>query len=127
MKSVEETSVHINSIRLKGGKYSNGELIKLLDGFPYNRILPLIMRRHPNILGYSVVNKSIVFDTEHSININAIRLFIKEAREYQIENNKPRTLSLKAKQDIINKCLELYFNGNSYEVHKLYKKLYEKK
>lgn len=124
MKSIEETTIHINSIRQKGGSYTGRQLSALLEGCPYKVLLPIIMKRHPNIIGYSIKGRNIIFDTYHSINIKAIELFIKEAREYQINYNKQSSrLSIKDKESIIKQCLDLYFSGRSDEVCKLIKKL----
>lgn len=126
MKSIEETTIRINSIRQKGGSYTGRQLSNLLEGYPYKVLLPRIMKRHPKIIGYSVEGKYIVFDTHRSINIKAIELFIKEAKEYQVDMNKRcsnKILSIKEREDIISKCLDLYFSGKSNEVCKLIKKL----
>ena len=126
MKSIEETTIRINSIRQKGGSYTGRQLSALLEGCPYKVLLPIIMKRHPKIIGYSVEGRHIVFDTHRSINIKAIELFIKEAKEYQVDMNKRcsnKILSVKEREDIISECLNLYFNGRSNEVCKLIKKL----
>lgn len=124
MKSIEETTIRINSIRQKGGSYTSRQLSTLLEGCPYKMLLPMMMKKHPNIIGYSIKGRNIVFDTYHSINIKAIQLFIKEAREYQINlNRRSSILSIEDKESIIKQCLDLYFLGRSNEVCKLIKRL----
>lgn len=127
MKSIEETTIYINSIRQKGGSFSYGELASLLNGFPYSRLLPYIMRNH-NVKGYSIIDNKIVFDVKHSIYIKTIELFIEEAKNLQSERNKSsnKLSPIQRKQMLIKKCIELYYNGESKEVFKLMKR-YEKK
>lgn len=120
MKSVEETTIKINSLRQQGGSYNFKELSSLLEGCLYNKLLPRMMANHSNISGYLFIKGRIVFDIKHSINIKAVQLFVDEAKKYQVSKNKKES-PLQKRQRIINQCIELFWNGNSKRTVRLLK------
>ena len=86
---IERYTEELNALRIKGGVFNSLELAKALRGImPYSSTVPTIMRRNPDISGYTVLEKGIEFDPKHSIYKDAVAKIIEEAARYAAASNK---------------------------------------
>lgn len=99
---IERCTEELNALRIKGGVFNSLELAKALRGImPYSSTVPTIMRRNPNISGYTVLEKGIKFDPKHSIYKDAVAKIIEEAARYAAESNKRVIATAKRKKFIL--------------------------
>ena len=86
---IERYTEELNALRIKGGVFNSLELAKALRGImPYSSTVPTIMRRNPDISGYTVLDKGIEFDPKHSIYKDAVAKIIEEAARYAAASQK---------------------------------------
>lgn len=144
---IERYTEELNALRIKGGVFNSLELAKALRGImPYSSTVPTIMRRNPDISGYTVLEKGIEFDPKHSIYKDAVAKIIEEAARYAADSNKRVIATAKRKKFILllhsyvgefnatpliidrvvkDICISLYNSGKCVEVPtiiKAYKK-----
>lgn len=99
---IERYTEELNALRIKGGVFNSLELAKALRGImPYSSTVPTIMRRNPDISGYTVLEKGIKFDPKHSIYKDAVAKIIEEAARYAAESNKRVIATAKRKKFIL--------------------------
>lgn len=99
---IERCTEELNALRIKGGVFNSLELAKALRGImPYSSTVPTIMRRNPDISGYTVLEKGIKFDPKHSIYKDAVAKIIEEAARYAAESNKRVITTAKRKKFIL--------------------------
>lgn len=99
---IERCTEELNALRIKGGVFNSLELAKALRGImPYSSTVPTIMRRNPDISGYTVLDKGIEFDPKHSIYKDAVAKIIEEAARYAAESNKRVIATAKRKKFIL--------------------------
>lgn len=99
---IERCTEELNALRIKGGVFNSLELAKALRGImPYSSTVPTIMRRNPDISGYTVLEKGIEFDPKHSIYKDAVAKIIEEAARYAAESNKRVIATAKRKKFIL--------------------------
>lgn len=99
---IERYTEELNALRIKGGVFNSLELAKALRGImPYSSTVPTIMRRNPDISGYTVLDKGIKFDPKHSIYKDAVAKIIEEAARYAAESNKRVIATAKRKKFIL--------------------------
>lgn len=104
--NIETYCAIINNLRLKGGCYTAQELSAVLKGIPYATVFPVIMRRNPDISGYTVYETGIEFDTKHSIYKDAMLKLLTEARQYASDCSRRMRIEHK-KTDFITLIKEL--------------------
>lgn len=99
---IERYTEELNALRIKGGVFNSLELAKALRGImPYSSTVPTIMRRNPDISGYTVLEKGIKFDPKHSIYKDAVAKIIEEAARYAAASNKRVIATAKRKKFIL--------------------------
>ena len=99
---IERYTEELNALRIKGGVFNSLELAKALRGImPYSSTVPTIMRRNPDISGYTVLEKGIEFDPKHSIYKDAVAKIIEEAARYAAASNKRVIATAKRKKFIL--------------------------
>lgn len=140
--NIEKYCAIINNLRLQGGCYTAPEMSTVLRGIPYSTVLPVIMRRNPNISGYIVYETGIEFDTKRSIYKDALLKLLIEARRYasdcsrrmRIEHKKSNFIALikglcgdfnispiTLRNAVNDACVKLHNNGKSDQVPNILK------
>lgn len=134
MTNIAECCIKLNKLRMQGGRYNTMELIKALKGIPYAGYLPTVIRANAGIPGINVLRVGFEFDPCKPIYKDTLVYLIEEAKKMCDEcNNKTHlkhdfkkllgkplpTTAIRLKNMVIERCIELYWEGKCKEATKL--------